>query len=232
MSQVIGFVFSNPLILYGAMFIAIVFTAIYGLMSMTKPITRVMNCGEADRRMDEITVTGETPKGLRRDSKKNPHRWCKYKPAFLCVKGGQRRTTYFAKRGSAYTWNLMDGEEVRIGSFWDALNTLWSAPEQQKLITKIPEREAQLLRNNQIWVTVDLEAGYKPPASNPDGKEFQAITEEDLATEGDKEMARIFAEGAKGATRTPIIPILLALGSGGLLITLAFGLLGWLHIGK
>lgn len=229
MSELIGLMLSNPVILFGTLGMGIILVALYGLMAMTKPVTKIYNFGESDRRLDEVTATGESPKGLRRDNKKNPQRWFKWKPAYLKV-GINRQTTYLAKRGSAYTWNAQGGNDIKLGSFWDALNVLWSTPEQQKLITKIPETEQALLRNNQIYVTVDLESGIKP--TSIDGKEFQAITEEDLATEGDKEMARIFAEGAKGATRTPVIPLLLALGSGIGVATFAFGLLGWLHIGK
>jgi hypothetical protein len=228
LADIIGLILGSPVVLFGSLFSALIVVALYGLMKMTAPVTKIYNFGESDRRLDEVKATGESPKGLRRDNKRNPQRWFKWKPAFLKV-GINRQTTYLAKRGTAYTWNIENGENIKLGSFWDALNVLWSSPEQQKLITKIPQTEQQLLRNNSIYVTVDLDPGYKPPADK-DGKEFQAITEEDLATEGDREMARIFAEGAQGARKTQIIPLLLALGSGGMIATLAYGLLGWLHI--
>lgn len=182
-----------------------------------RPETRVLYFGESDGRLDEVKVKNESSRSLRQ----GPRKWFKYGRAWLTVKNGKRITSYLGKHGSAYTWRTKEGKIEKIGTLWDAIQQIWD----KDFIKKIPEQEANKLKNNDIYVTVDLDSGFTPEG-------FEPITEDTLEQEGDVEMAKQYAEGAKAAGKQAMIPLLMALGCGGLLTMIALGLLGWLSIGK
>jgi hypothetical protein len=187
------------------------------LAKLLRPETRVLLLSDDDSRLDEITVDNETSRSLKQKGKR---KWFKWGKAFLQVKNGKRITTYLGKRGTAYTWKADDGEVKKWGTFWEALNVLWP----QDLIKKIPQSEADKLKTSEVFVTVNIAKGITPEG-------FQPMTEDDLLDEADIEAAQDYAEGAKGARKTVLLPLIMAAGTGGLLVMLALGFLGWLRVG-
>jgi len=139
-----------------------------------------------------------------------PQRFYKYKPGWLGATGRfikRPSTIFLAKEGTAYTWSLQSGKDVKIGKLSDALQTVLG----KKFYDLMPEEAKEKLEESKINVTVDLEEG-----STPEG--FRPISEEEILREEDRKAAETYWAGKKeaerGAILNTIITILAGVGIG------------------
>lgn len=189
----------------------------YILIKFLAPETRVLHLNDDDGRLNEIRVNQETARSLKQT---NQRKWFKWGKPYLSVRHGKRVTTFLGKMGTAYTWKVEDGEIKKWGTFWEALQALWD----KELIKKIPPADADKLKTSEVYVTINLKEGITPTG-------FEPMTEDALLDEANIDMAKDYAEGAKGARKTALLPILMAAGSGGLVTVILFAVMGWLKIG-
>jgi len=116
-------------------------------------------------------------------------------------------TIFLAKEGTAYTWSLQSGKDIKIGKLSDALRTVLG----KKFYDLMPEEAKEKLEESKINVTIDLEEG-----STPEG--FRPISEEEILREEDRKAAETYWAGKKeaerGAILNTIITILAGVGIG------------------
>lgn len=98
-------------------------------------------------------------------------------------------------------WYMTQRES--IGTLWDALNQVLG----EELMDTLPEEHRIKLIDSKIYVTVKLEEGLTPEG-------FKPITEEDIKSEANKNMASLIGQGIKQTLKEDWLKIALAVGCG------------------
>jgi hypothetical protein len=136
-----------------------------------------------------------------------PQRFFKTNPGYTGIVGRFLKkpiTRYLGMEGTAYTWELQNGEWIELGTLANAVRTLWG----EEFWGTVPENQQELLETSKINVTVELD---KSPLT-PEG--MRSISEEDIQSEEDRKAAETFWQERQHAQRGFYINMLLAGGTG------------------
>ena len=198
------------------------------LFPMFGSATRILYCRERDGRGSDLAVKAEDE--IRLDTTNNL-RFFKYGRSYAFSGMMNRlKTIFFAKEGTAYTWMLKgftsdaenpDRVELEFPTLWDAVRHKLG----DEFLRPFPEDKREILMDNQMLVTVDLEPGLTPEGYSP-------ATEQDIADKGKRDMARLLGESAKMALHGGMIDKIPWIFAGigiGLIGAMA---LGWIPVGS
>lgn len=202
---------NQPIVTIG--FVAILLAVVIMVITLgtLTPKKQVLYLSESERLGDFLPIQKTTPKSLHCKGNK---RFIRRAVAFTVKQGRRTLTLWLAKRGSAYTFkpsSTPKGKSVKIGSIYDALETIWS----KKLLENLEKEYRDPLLTSNIFVTVELEAGYTPD-------KLPAISEEGVHTEANENMAELVGTRIKEALiREDWIRNIGLMGIGGVLVFVA-----------
>ena len=197
-------------------------------MYLFRPKNQILYCRERDGRGQEMDVIEEDAISLETNTDP-PLRFYKFGRAFNFVKRGRAFTRFLAKEGTAYTWRLLGFGgtdenpgmiELEAGTLYEMLKTKWGKLKKGEFWKSIPEAALDIIRDNQLFVTVGLEPGISP-------KGYQPITESIIKRKSNEDMAELMAEGLKGAIKKGIMDWIFPFFSGVGAMALASKLMGW-----
>jgi hypothetical protein len=134
---------------------------------------------------------------------------------------GRKTTTFFVKQGSAYNMALESGPKDIKANLAEIVKLVWG----DLFYLTVPEDRIAQLKNNNLLMTVRLEAGLTPVGYTP-------IKEENINSDGDESMAAAVAKGVTKGMGVPILNYIMAMGAGGCVIFIACLAMGWINIGK
>lgn len=109
--------------------------------------------------------------------------------------------------------------EIPFGTLEDAVIYRWGT----QFYKTVPDERKKALMDDKVHVTVELEPGFIPEG-------YAKITEQDINTEGDKNMLRLWATEAKGALKGSLANIVLAIGCGAGLTFIGCLAMGWIPL--
>lgn len=181
---------------------------------------RILLIRERDRRGKQYGIKKEDH--IKLISKGNPPiRIYKYRGAYEFLgKAGKKITTFFAKEGTAYNMALESGEkEVKNANFGEIAEIIWG----EEFYKTVPEDRRKQLETNKLTMTVDIEQGITPTGYAP-------ITEVNIASDGDENMAAAVAKGVTKGMAIPWINYVFSIGCGAGLTFVACLLMGWIKL--
>jgi len=176
---------SNPLVI---LFIIAVI-AIAGVwpcfMAMLKPEKKILYFSEDENLGEEMNVKRMAPAHLYSKKKKDKYRFVRFREAFNFVIGLKNVTRWLAKKGTAFTQQLEEGD---VGPFtlYDIMISLWG----EDVIDALKDEQKQKLIKSEIPITVRLERKKHP-------ENYEPITEIYIKEEQDAEMAALFGENVR-----------------------------------
>jgi hypothetical protein len=169
---------------------------------------QVLYCRERDGRGFELPIEKEDALSLQTE---DPDlRFYKYGRSYEFLgKLGRSFTRFFGKEGTAYTWKLEGFDKdankkmVEFDTLEEAVKFRWGP----KFYEAVPKKQKQLLRDDKVLLTVNLEEGVTP-------KGYEPVTEETITLKADEDMAGVLATGLQGLTKTSISQWIFILGAG------------------
>lgn len=209
---------NEPIVALGVMALLFALFILFISFRTFQPSQEVLYFSEAERLCEPLIVTELTPKSIRTKGNK---RFFRNAIAFNVKRGRRIVTTWLAKRGTAYTFKpagTPKGKAKKLGSIYEALESIWS----KELLEKLAKEYRDPLMISDIFVTVELEAGFTPTG-------FTAATEEDVFTEANQNMAELVGSRIKEALRREDWirnAGLAGIGAAGVLIAQNLGILG------
>lgn len=199
-----------------------------GLMFKPRAKNRVIKLLPRDKRFIEFNIEEESAVGILCEKNKGYplHRFIKLFPGYTGIVGRFLKkavTLYFGKEGTAYTWQVKNKVEKKIGSLAKAVQVVWG----QKFYSVIPEEQREKLEESKINVTVNLDDTAL--AEDSEGELLPVRREEDIKTEEDRVAAQTYWEGKAMATQKQWLEYLFIAGFG-FGVALALQILGVLRI--
>lgn len=175
---------------------------------------QVLKLHTKDHRLDELDIDEETAISIECKKRKGmpPQRFFKWQPGFTGIAGRfikKPKTVYLAAEGTAYT-QRMKGGDVRM-RLAEAIRTLWG----EAFCSTIPQKQAQLLEDSRIGVTVNIAEELTP-------KGMRTISEEDIKSEEDRKAAETLWEGKEKKDKGQLINLFLAGGTGAAVVFALF----------
>lgn len=181
---------NQPIVTLGLIAILVAIAILVITLGTMTPKKQVLYLSESERLGEFLPIQKMTPESLYcKDNKRFKRR----SVSFTVKQGRRTLTLWLAKRGSAYTFapaSTPKGKAKKIGTIIEALETIWS----KELIDKLENKYRDPLMKSEIFVTVELEAGY-----TPDG--LPALGEEGVHTEANENMADLVGTRIKEALR-------------------------------
>ncbi len=181
---------NQPIVTLGLVAILVAIAILVITLGTMTPKRQVLYLSESERLGEFLPIKRMTPKSLYCTDNK---RFKRRAVAFTVKQGRRTLTLWLAKRGSAYTFkpaSTPKGKATKIGTIFEALETIWS----KELIDKLENKYRDPLLKSEIFVTVELEAGY-----TPDG--LPALDEAGVHTEANENMADLVGTRIKDALR-------------------------------
>lgn len=177
-----------------------------------------------DHRFIDYDIEEETAVSISCKKKKGypKQRFFKYHPGFTGIMGKFIKkpvTRFLGIEGTAYTWEMKNGEYVDAGSFQDVLRAIWG----EDFWDYVPEEQKNLLEDKKIKVTIGLDESPLTPEG------YRPISEEDIKQEEDRVASRTFWSEHGAQIRGYLINLFLA-GGTGFGIALALQILGILDM--
>lgn len=187
-SKMIGSVANNPLITIGLIFLVVIGALGILFYKSIMPENQVLYLSESERIGEFLTIKDSTPNLHHAEGNK---KFIRNTLAYQIKIGMKTITLSLGKRGTAYTFtpaSTPKGKAKKIGSLWDGLKSVWNEDEWEKINPELKQK----LMNSEVFVTVDLEAGQTPEG-------LPKLTEDDIFTEANKQMAALIGEGIKAS---------------------------------
>jgi len=217
-------IFGNPLIdLFLVIFLLVGIIA--GFLFRPKGKKEVCKFDLNSKRFVDFNVTEESAVSLECEPQKGmpPQRFYKNHAGFTGIVGRflkRPAVRFLGRMGTAFTWKLNSEKVNIIGGLAEALKLVWG----NDFYATVPEPQKLLVEKSEIGVTVNLD---EAPSEIIDasGKPIK-LTEEDIKIEQDRVAAKTWWEGIKAGEKKDIILLLLAVGAGAGISTIAFVLLG------
>jgi len=205
--DVITSIMGSMYLQYGILAVGAIFLGFRYFKTMSKHQHEVLYFAEMEKTGLQLKVLSDSPRMLK--TEKNM-RFLRNRVAYNFKVGKRTITRYLGKRGTAYTFSLEGGKVKKIGSIYDAVVLLWG----QDKVDKIKTEELKLLKDSQIFITVDLEKGITPEGYHP-------MSESDINTEANISMANLIGKAIRDElASSDFIKVLGLLGAGGCLIFL------------
>jgi len=167
--------FNNPFVFWGTIALLLVAVSIIAIYWRFRPTKEVLSIDESDNTGKQLKIIKETSPTIYCEENRRFHR---FKRAINFNVHGKHITRFLSKRGTAYTKSLEGGKEIKIGSIYDALETIWGAD----LLNKLKDEYLKPLKSSIIWVTVQLEETITPTGYAP-------MKDEDIRKQADENMA-------------------------------------------
>lgn len=176
----------NPLFI--AAFISLIGITVYFFYKSPVPKNKsILYFSESDRVLQELKIKELTINSLKTaDNKK----FIRNSIAYTWDKGGKHIQTWIAKRGTAYTFKPSDtqkGKAQILGTLWNSLEGILG----KDLVDQFSQEVKDLLRDSQVFVTVELEGGTKPSSKHPN------LDEKDVYSESNQDMAALIGSRVK-----------------------------------
>lgn len=201
-------------------------TGILLLRYIIKPKNQIQYLRERDGRGHEFDVAREDAISLE-TSTNPPLRFFKFGRAYEFIKRGRAFTRFFGKEGTAYTWRLEgfaktnpEGETkpltLEFPTLEGAVKHCWG----NETYEAVQEELKAKLRNNKMYVTVNLEPGITPEGYEP-------ITEQTITKKADEDMASLIGREVKEAQGSDWKMILIMMLAGMGILAIASKLFGW-----
>lgn len=176
---------SNPMVVL--FIIALIVIAGFGIVlwQMLKPEKKILYFSEDENLGEEMNVKRMAPAHLYSKKKKDKYRFVRFREAFNFVIGFKNVTRWLAKKGTAFTQQLEEGD---VGPFtlYDIMISLWG----DDVIESLKDEQKQKLIKSEIPITVRLERKKHP-------ENYEPITEIYIKEEQDAEMAALFGENVR-----------------------------------
>lgn len=190
----------NWLITLTIVFLLFAIVSILVVFFKLKPSVEVLYIDEDSGIGLQLNVIKTTPKRLFCESL---YRFYRYSKAYNFRRGMKLTTRYFAKRGTAYTKMLKNGEVTNV-KIWEIIQTILPP----KTCETLSVDDKNKLMNSTILCTIDLETGYTPKGS-------AIISEFEAKKEANDEFANLVGKGInKEVNKQDIMKIFLGLGAG------------------
>lgn len=155
---------------------------------------QVVKLIEREFRFVDLDIDEESAVSIECKNKKGmpPQRFFKHRPGYTGIVGKFLKkpvTRFFGREGTAYTWSIEGGQEIKLGSgtLAGAVETVWGS----EFYNAVPAKQKKLLEESEIGVTVQLEGGPLTP------ERFHPVSEEDIKAEEDRKASETFWEGKK-----------------------------------
>ncbi len=200
----------------------------YIFFPMFGSATRILYCRERDGRGSDLAVKAEDE--IRLDTANNL-RFFKYGRSYAFTGMMNRlKTIFFAKEGTAYTWMLQgftsdadnpDKVKLEFPTLWDAVRHKLG----DEFLKPFPQDKREILMEDKMLVTVDLEPGLTPAGYTP-------ATEQDISDKGKRDMAKLLGEAARQALHGGMLDKIPWIGVGIAVGVVGAIALGWIPVGS